>query len=211
MEAWHRLARAEARLAGRHAIIAGVDEAGRGPLAGPVVAAAVVLPAGGRWTGLNDSKQVSHDQREALYARVLLEARAFAWAVVGPRAIDVVNIRAASLTAMARAVRRLRLAPDVVLVDGLDAVPGLECRQHAVIDGDARMLSIAAASIVAKVVRDRIMRRLDPVWPGYGFARHKGYGTPEHLAALGRLGPCPLHRFSFAPVRRQRLLLEAPA
>lgn len=210
MNAWRRLARAEARLVGEVATVAGVDEAGRGPLAGPVVAAAVMLVPGGRWKGLNDSKLVPLEIREVLYARVLSEARAFAWAVVGPRAIDAINIRAASLLAMHRAVARLRVAPTVVLVDGCDRVPGVECDQHAVVDGDARMLSIAAASIVAKVVRDRIMRRLDTVWPGYGFAQHKGYGTPEHLAALGRLGPCPLHRLSFAPVRVLELPLEYP-
>jgi ribonuclease HII len=210
MNAWRRLARAEARLVGGVATVAGVDEAGRGPLAGPVIAAAVMLVPGGRWKGLNDSKLVPLEIREVLYARVLSEARAFAWAVVGPRAIDTINIRAASLLAMRRAVARLRVAPTVVLVDGCDRVPGVECDQHAVVDGDARMLSIAAASIVAKVVRDRIMRRLDAVWPGYGFAQHKGYGTPEHLAALGRLGPCPLHRQSFAPVRVLELPLEYP-
>ena len=110
---------------------------------------------------------------------------------------------------MRRAVARLRVIPDLVLVDGADTVPGLACRQEAVIDGDARMLSIAAASIVAKVVRDRIMTRLDRVWPAYGFARHKGYGTPEHLEVLDRVGPCALHRFSFAPVRVQELDLFA--
>ena len=136
-----------------------------------------------------------------------LNHRAFGWSVVGPRAIDRLNIRGASLEAMRRAIVRLGLQPDLVLVDGVDAVPGITCPQHAVIDGDARMLSIAAASIVAKVVRDRIMERLDGVWPAYGFARHKGYGTPEHLEVLGRVGPCALHRFSFAPVRVQELPL----
>jgi ribonuclease HII len=205
--AWRRLARAEARLAGDGATVAGVDEAGRGPLAGPVVAAAVILDPGGRWDGLNDSKQVGAQMRDALYARVLDEARAFAWAVVGPRAIDRLNIRRASLEAMRRAVARLRVTPSLVLVDGNDAVPGLPLPQRAVVGGDGTMLSIAAASILAKVVRDRIMERLDRVWPGYGFARHKGYGTPEHLEALARLGPCALHRFSFAPVCVQELPL----
>ena len=189
----------EARLTGG-AVAAGVDEAGRGPLAGPVVAAAVILEPGGRWEGLDDSKVVPAERREELFARVLNEARAFAWSVVGPRRIDYANIRNASLDAMRRAVLRLRTAPDLVLVDGRDAVPGLCCPQHAVIDGDARLLSVAAASILAKVVRDRIMERLDRVWPDYGFARHKGYSTPEHLDALRRLGPCPLHRYSFTPV-----------
>lgn len=207
MEPWRRLARAEARLAGESAVVAGVDEAGRGPLAGPVVAAAVVLDARCGWEGMNDSKKLTCEAREAMYARVLQEARAFAWAVVGPRTIDAINIRGASLEAMRRAVTRLRLVPDLVLVDGNDRVPGIACAQQAVISGDAHLLSVAAASVVAKVVRDRIMARLDRVWPDYGFARHKGYGTPEHLAALDRLGPCPLHRFSFAPVRVQRLPL----
>lgn len=197
--AWRRLARMEARLTGG-AVVAGVDEAGRGPLAGPVVAAAVILEPGGRWDGLDDSKKVPPEGRDQLFARVMNEARAFSWAVVGPRRIDHANIRNASLDAMRRAVLRLRTAPELVLVDGRDPVPGLGCTQHAIIDGDARMLSIAAASILAKVVRDRIMERLDRVWPDYGFARHKGYSTPEHLEALRRLGPCPLHRYTFTPV-----------
>ena len=205
--AWRRLALAEARLAGDGATVAGVDEAGRGPLAGPVVAAAVILGPGGCWDGVNDSKQVGAPMRDALYARVLDGARAFAWAVVGPRAIDRLNIRGASLEAMRRAVALLRVEPSLVLVDGRDRVPGLPLPQRAVVGGDRSMLSIAAASIIAKVVRDRIMERLDRVWPDYGFARHKGYGTPEHLEALARLGPCALHRFSFTPVCVQELPL----
>jgi len=205
-DAWRRMRRAEARLRGDLDAVAGVDEAGRGPLAGPVVAAAVVLDAAGGWDGLNDSKLMSADSREALFARVLERARAFRWAVAGPRAIDRMNIRRASLTAMARAVTGLVVRPGLVLVDGADAIPGLPLPQRAVVDGDARLLSIAAASVLAKVVRDRIMTRLDRVWPGYGFARHKGYGTPEHLEALDRLGPCPLHRYSFGPV----CVLELP-
>ena len=205
--AWRRLARAEAHLVGHGATVAGVDEAGRGPLAGPVVAAAVILPDGGRWEGLNDSKLLSADVREALYARVLREARAFAWAVVGPRAIDRLNIRRASLEAMRRSIARLKVAPTVVLVDGDTDVPGLAMPQHAVVDGDARMLSIAAASVLAKVVRDRIMERLDRVWPAYGFAQHKGYATSEHLAAIDRHGPCALHRYSFRPVYELELPL----
>jgi len=203
---WRRLARAEARLTGACATVAGVDEAGRGPLAGPVVAAAVVLDVSLDWDGFDDSKQLSAETREALFARVLTGARAFAWSVIGPRAIDRDNIRRATLYAMARSVRRLRVAPQCVLVDGLDPVPGVVCVQHAVVDGDATCLSIAAASIVAKVVRDRIMERLDVVWPQYGFARHKGYGTPEHLEALRVHGPCRLHRYTYAPVA----VLELP-
>jgi len=207
VEPWRRLARAEARLAGGAAVVAGVDEAGRGPLAGPVVAAAVVLDPRSGWDGVDDSKRLSPEARERIYARVLTEARAFAWSVAGPRSIDALNIRRASLEAMRRAVALLPLRPDLVLVDGHDRIPDLACRQAAFVSGDARLLSVAAASVVAKVVRDRIMERLDRVWPDYGFARHKGYGTPEHLAALRRLGPCRLHRFSFAPVRVQVLPL----
>lgn len=199
--------RAETRLRGACDCVAGVDEAGRGPLAGPVVAAAVILDPADDWEGLNDSKQMSARTRDALFARVIQRARAFRWSVVGARVIDTVNIRRASLTAMERAVSGLSLTPGLVLVDGVDCVPGVELPQQAVIDGDAKMLSIAAASVVAKVVRDRIMHRLDAVWPEYGFTRHKGYGTPEHLDALMRHGPCPLHRYSFAPVSAQQLRL----
>ena len=205
--AWRRLARMEARLVGE-AVAAGVDEAGRGPLAGPVVAAAVILDPGERWDGVDDSKQVPPERRLEVFARVLEKARAFSWSVIGPRAIDRFNIRGASLEAMRRAVHRLRLPPQLVLVDGRDPVPGIGCAQHAVIDGDAKLLSVAAASILAKVVRDRIMERLDRVWPAYGFARHKGYSTPEHLDAIRRVGPCPLHRYSFTPVCVQELPLE---
>jgi ribonuclease HII len=204
--AWRRLARFEKDFAAG-SLVAGVDEAGRGPLAGPVVAAAVILPAEAHWDGLDDSKKVPRERREILYARVLNEARAFSWAVIGPRRIDFMNIRGASLEAMRRAVHRLRVTPELVLVDGNAEVPGLAGAQRAVVDGDARLLSVAAASIVAKVVRDRIMDRLDRVWPAYGFARHKGYGTAEHLEALERLGPCPLHRYSFTPVCVQSLPL----
>ena len=211
MAVWRRLARTEERIAGGATAVAGVDEAGRGPLAGPVVAAAVVLDRTRRWNGVDDSKKLTPEARDEVYARVLEGARAFGWAVVGPRAIDALNIRRASLEAMRRAVARLAAPPDLVLVDGQDDVPDLACRQLHLVDGDARALSIAAASVVAKVVRDRILDRLDRVWPLYGFARHKGYGTPEHLEAIDRHGPCPLHRFSFAPVRVQELALFADA
>jgi ribonuclease HII len=202
--------RAETKLVGTGLVVAGVDEVGRGPLAGPVVAAAVVLE-GGDWDGLDDSKVLTAEARATLYTRLRAECRATGWAVIGARNVDAMNIRRASLEAMRRALERLGIPPDVVLVDGNDVVPGLPWPQHAVVDGDARMLSIAAASVVAKVVRDRIMERLDAVWPQYGFARHKGYSTPEHLAALRAHGPCPIHRFSYAPVRVQELPLEFDA
>lgn len=195
-------------MAGERRAVVGVDEAGRGPLAGPVVAAAVVLDREKKWTGLNDSKQLDAEEREVLYARVLSGARAFGWCVIGPRRIDAMNIRRASLEAMRRAVVRLTVEPDLLLVDGLDTVPGLTIEQRPVVDADATLLSVAAASIVAKVVRDRIMQRLDRVWPAYGFARHKGYATEEHLAALERHGPCPIHRYSYSPVVELKLPLD---
>lgn len=204
---WRKLAHAEARIAGERATVAGVDEAGRGPLAGPVVAAAVVLDLTLDWSGLHDSKQLTAQQREASFARVLQGARAFAWAVVGPREIDRINIRQATHACMRRAVLRLSLLPDLALIDGNDPVGGLPCSQQTVIAGDATCLSIAAASILAKVVRDRIMERLDRVYPVYGFAQHKGYGTAEHMAALREWGPCALHRYSYAPVNALELPL----
>jgi ribonuclease HII len=207
MRRWRKLAREEAMLAGERATVAGVDEAGRGPLAGPVVAAAVVLDLSRKWDGLDDSKQLTPEARDEQYARVLEGARAFAWSVAGSRWIDRVNIRRASHGAMARAVARLKIQPELVLVDGHETVESIPRCQQAVIGGDRRCLSIAAASILAKVVRDRIMQRLDKVWPAYGFARHKGYGTPEHLEALRVHGPCPIHRWSFAPVTELELPL----
>ncbi|MEO5988345.1 MAG: ribonuclease HII [Candidatus Eisenbacteria bacterium] len=204
---WRHLACEEARMAGECVTVAGVDEAGRGPLAGPVVAAAVVLDVSYEWEGLDDSKQMSAAARDCAYARVLQGARAFAWAVVGPRTIDRVNIRMATHGAMAQAVRRLRLRPDLVLIDGHETVAALALQQRAVVKGDGTCLSIAAASVLAKVVRDRIMTRLDRVWPAYGFAKHKGYGSAEHMAAIREHGPCPAHRFSFAPVREMELPL----
>jgi len=207
MARWRRLAREEARIAGERATVAGVDEAGRGPLAGPVVAAAVVLDLSLDWDGLDDSKQLTADKREALFARVLTGARAFAWSVAGQRRIDEVNIRRATHGAMARAVARLRLVPELVLIDGHETVAAMPHEQLAVIGGDGKCLSIAAASILAKVVRDRIMTHLDRVWPAYGFAQHKGYGTADHMAALREHGPCRLHRYSFAPVSELELPL----
>ncbi len=204
---WRRLASEEARIAGSLTTVAGVDEAGRGPLAGPVVAAAVVLDPSQDWDGLNDSKQLTAAKRDAQFARVLQGARAFAWAVVGPRAVDTLNIRIATHTAMARAVQRLALRPELVLVDGHETVAALPLAQQAVIGGDGKCLSIAAASILAKVVRDRIMERLDRVWPAYGFAQHKGYGTADHMAAIRAHGPCPLHRYTFAPISSLELPL----
>ena len=179
--------------------IAGVDEAGRGPLAGPVVAAAVILDRKRMPKGLNDSKQLSAETREALFPLIMERAIAVGVGEASVDEIDLVNIRQATHLAMARAVRALLPAAAFALVDGNDA-PALPCRCDTIIDGDAKSVSIAAASIIAKVTRDRIMRALHEQHPGYGWLTNKGYGTGEHLQALGRLGPCLHHRRSFAPV-----------
>lgn len=194
--------RATLRAAGAR-FVAGVDEVGVGPLAGPVVAAAVVLPDDVFLPGLDDSKRLSPRAR----ARLALEIRACALAVsvseVDAAEVDRRNPYQASLLAMASAVAGLQLRPHHVLVDAR-VLPGLDVPQTAIVHGDALDGSIAAASIVAKVHRDGLMERLDRVHPGYGFAAHKGYGTAAHLAALRRLGPCPVHRASFAPVAAAR-------
>ena len=186
---------AEARRGGAK-VIAGVDEVGRGPLAGPVFAAAVILPPGVRLPGLNDSKRLSSEQREALCP--LIRARALGVAVgrAEVEEIDAINIRQASFRAMRRALEGLPVTPDVVLVDGFP-IPGLSLAQRAIVKGDRLSASIAAASIIAKVARDAVMVQYDRQFPGYGFAEHKGYATASHLEALRRLGPCPIHRRSF--------------
>ena len=181
--------------------ICGVDEAGRGPLAGPVVAAAVIFERKRIPKGLNDSKQLTPDGREELYPRILEMALAVGVGEASVDEIDLVNIRQATHLAMARAVRALATAPMFALVDGNDA-PALPCPCDTIVDGDARSVSIAAASIIAKVTRDRMMVALHEEHPGYGWFTNKGYGTEEHLTALNRLGPCPHHRRSFAPVYR---------
>ncbi|HXM00231.1 MAG TPA: ribonuclease HII [Rhizomicrobium sp.] len=179
--------------------IAGVDEAGRGPLAGPVVAAAVILDRKRIPKGLNDSKQLSAETREELFVLIMERATAVGVGEASVDEIDLVNIRQATHLAMARAVRALAIAPLFALVDGNDA-PALPCRCDTLVEGDARSVSIAAASIIAKVTRDRLMRALHNEHPGYGWFNNKGYSTGEHLEALGRLGPCRHHRRSFAPV-----------
>ncbi len=196
---------AEARKRGNASFLLGVDEAGRGPLAGPVVVAAVALPEvpSAKLRGVRDSKLLKSADREKLYRTIRSEAIAISIAWAHPPAIDRDNILRATLLAMSRAARRAALkAPGssvLALVDGPHRFPEFE-RQSAVVDGDAKSLSIAAASIVAKVVRDRWMERLERRYPGYGFARHKGYGTKTHAAALMSLGPCRAHRRSFKPV-----------
>jgi ribonuclease HII len=182
--------------------VAGVDEAGRGPLAGPVVAAAVVVTPEHRIRGLRDSKLLTPERREELFAIILERAFAVGVAIVDHATIDRVNILQATRLAMLDALARLPVPPDFVITDFV-ALPSVLCPQKNLVDGDARCASVAAASIVAKVTRDRIMLELDTQFPEYGFARHKGYGTPDHLAALDRFGPCPVHRRTFAGVWRQ--------
>jgi ribonuclease HII len=189
--------------------IAGVDEAGRGPIAGPVVAACVVLPPCHTLTGITDSKQLAPAQREALYDAITRHALAWAIGLASPREIERYNILQASLLAMRRAVLALPLPPQRVLVDGKHAIPSLPLPQQAVVGGDALEESIAAASILAKVARDRIMRELDRLYPQYGFAQHKGYPTALHLERLRMYGACPAHRRTYAPVVQLRLLAAA--
>ena len=176
--------------------VAGLDEAGRGPLAGPVVAAAVVLPRGLYLPRLNDSKALSSAARADLATAIRTQAVGWAIAETSPAEIDQTNILAATHTAMRRALAGLAIAVAGVVVDGLP-VRSLGWAHAAIPKGDAKCPSIAAASILAKCHRDEQMAALDSVYPGYGFAQHKGYPTPEHVAALGRLGPCPIHRISF--------------
>ena len=189
-------------------LVAGVDEAGRGPLAGPVVAAAVILDPMAPIVGVRDSKRLSASRRAELDLEIRARAVSFAVSRIGVDVIDAVNILQATMQAMREAVERLDPAPHEVLVDG-DRCPELPCPGRAVVRGDASVAAISAASILAKVARDREMVEMDRRYPEYGFARHKGYGTRAHRDALARFGPCPLHRASFAPVRAA-LVRNAP-
>jgi ribonuclease HII len=196
-------------------LVAGVDEAGRGPLAGPVVAAAVVLPCSwsemgldSRLRDLNDSKQLTEAQREQYYA-ILTSHPEIRYGIASADAeeIDRINILQATHRAMNLALAQLQPPPEHVLVDGRP-VKSMPFPHTALVKGDARSYSIAGASVLAKVTRDRLMREMDRLYPGYGFAEHKGYGTPQHLAAIQALGPCPIHRRSFAPIRSMATPLE---
>jgi ribonuclease HII len=182
-------------------LIAGVDEAGRGPLAGPVVAAAVILDARSPIRGLADSKQLSPRRREQLFDEIRAKALCCSIALASVEEIDRLNILQATMLAMQRAVKGLRLKPNKVLVDG-NRLPSLEVLAEAVVSGDALVPAISAASILAKVARDRLLNELHALHPGYGFDRHKGYGTAQHMLALQTLGPLDVHRRSFAPVAR---------
>lgn len=188
------------RLTKGHDLIAGVDEAGRGPLAGPVVTAAVILPVGLELDGLDDSKRINRNQREALSPKIQSTAISWCIEVVGPLEIDRINILKATLAGMQYAVEKLDPAPSLTLIDG-NRVPEMSGEVHAIVGGDHWVPAISAASILAKVTRDQIMREYHVQFPVYGFDRHKGYPTAEHLHRLREHGPCPIHRRSFAPVR----------
>ncbi len=188
--------------------VAGVDEAGRGPLAGPVVAAAVVIDPDRRIKRLADSKLLTPERRAELYDVIMARAVAVGVGVVDHVTIDRINILQATRVAMLEALHQLKVAPDLVITDFV-ALSGLACPQRNLVDGDARCATVAAASIIAKVTRDRIMLDVDGQFPEYGFARHKGYATAEHLAALDRHGPCPLHRRSFISLWKQGELFPA--
>jgi ribonuclease HII len=187
--------------------IAGLDEVGRGPMFGPVVAAAVILPLGCRLTGLTDSKLLSEKRRSEFEGIIQVRATAWAIAAVDVETIDRINIRRASLLAMRLAVEQLALRPDYLLIDGVDTIDW-DCPQKSVIQGDSTSLSIAAASVLAKVHRDRLLVELDGQFPGYGLASHKGYCCPAHMEALRRLGPTPLHRKSYQPVAQRMLIFD---
>ncbi len=189
----------QAQLKG-YSAVAGIDEAGRGPLAGPVVAAAVILPDEFDLAGLNDSKKLSEKKREELFPLIRQQAKAYGIGLASAQEIDHLNILQATLLAMQRALKKLSGDVDYLLIDGITPLP-VDLPQKTLKKGDSRSLSIAAASVLAKVARDRLMLRLDHQYPGYGFARHKGYGTQVHRQAIADLGPVLPHRLSFAGVK----------
>ena len=177
--------------------ICGIDEAGRGPLAGPVVVASVIMPKDSMIEGVNDSKKVSESKREMLYEKIIEEAVSYGVAIIDQKEIDELNILNATKKALTTSLKELTVRPDIILVDALDRIDTLQIPYQSIIKGDAKAYSIAAASIIAKVTRDRIMRQWDEIYPQYGFERHKGYGTAAHIAAIKEYGICPLHRLSF--------------
>ncbi len=177
--------------------LCGIDEAGRGPLAGPVVVAAVIMPKDSKIEGVNDSKKVSEKKREMLYEQIKEEAISYSVAIVDEKEIDQVNILNATKEGLTTAIRGLKVKPERIIVDALTGIDTCGIPYDSVIKGDAKCYSIAAASILAKVTRDRIMRKMDEVYPEYGFEKHKGYGTAAHIAAIKEYGLCPIHRKSF--------------
>ena len=180
----------------KEGLICGIDEVGRGPLAGPVVAGAVILPKNCEILYLNDSKQLSAEKREQLYDVILEHAVAVGIGIVSPQRIDEINILQATYEAMRQAISQLNVIPEILLNDAV-TIPGVDIMQVPIVKGDAKSVSIAAASILAKVTRDRMMMEYDQIYPEYGFAKHKGYGTAAHIAALKEYGPCPIHRRTF--------------
>ncbi len=176
--------------------ICGIDEAGRGPFAGPVVAGAVILPKDSRILYVNDSKKLSEKKREELYDIIMKEAVSVGVGIAAPERIDEINILNATYEAMQQAINNLTVTPDILLNDAVN-IPGIDIKQIPIIKGDAKSLSIASASIIAKVTRDRIMYGYDKLYPEYGFAKHKGYGTKQHREALAEYGPCPIHRKTY--------------
>ena len=178
------------------AYICGIDEAGRGPLAGPVVAAAAVLPKDCQIFYLNDSKKLSEKKRYLLFDEIKEKAVAYGIGIVSPQVIDEINILQATYEAMRQAISQLNVIPEILLNDAV-TIPGVDIMQVPIVKGDAKSVSIAAASILAKVTRDRMMMEYDQIYPEYGFAKHKGYGTAAHIAALKEYGPCPIHRRTF--------------
>ena len=178
------------------AYICGIDEAGRGPLAGPVVAAAAVLPKDCQIFYLNDSKKLSEKKRDLLFDEIKEKAVAYGIGIVSPQVIDEINILQATYEAMRQAISQLNVIPEILLNDAV-IIPGVDIMQVPIVKGDAKSVSIAAASILAKVTRDRMMAEYDQIYPEYGFAKHKGYGTAAHIAALKEYGPCPIHRRTF--------------
>ena len=177
--------------------ICGIDEAGRGPLAGPVVVASVIMPADSMIEGVNDSKKVSEKKREKIYEQILEEAISYGVAIIGQDEIDEINILNATKKGLTISLQELTQKPDLILVDALNGIDTMGIPYDSVIKGDAKCYSIAAASIIAKVTRDRIMREWDKIYPEYGFEKHKGYGTAAHIAAIREYGLCPIHRRSF--------------
>ena len=177
--------------------IAGIDEAGRGPLAGPVVVASVILPQDSMIEGINDSKKVSEAKREKLYDIIINEAISYGVGIIYQDEIDEINILQATKKGLTEAIKQMEIKPNIIMVDALSGIDTLGIPYKSIIKGDAKCYSIAAASIIAKVTRDRIMREWDKVYPEYGFGSHKGYGTAKHIAAIRKFGPCPIHRRTF--------------
>lgn len=177
--------------------ICGIDEAGRGPLAGPVVVASVIMPKNSMIEGINDSKKISEKKRENLYEQIIEEAISYAVGIIDQKEIDKINILNATKEALTRSLQDLKTTPDLILVDALNKIDTLGIPYQSIIKGDALAYSISAASIIAKVTRDRIMRQWDEIYPQYGFEKHKGYGTATHIQAIKEYGLCPIHRKSF--------------